>query len=49
MVSKKKSRITTPFIIFTFKNENDFLTPTPMIIIQYTLNYVNGNLYNILQ
>ena len=26
-----------------------FLIPTPMIIIQYMLNYVNGNLYNILR
>ena len=50
MVSKKKSRISTPFIIITFTDIRViFLISTLMIIIQYRLNYVNGRLYNILR
>ena len=50
MVNKKKSRISSPFIIFTFVDIRViFLIPTLMIIIQYMFNYVNGKSYNIQQ
>ena len=40
--------IPTPFVIFTFcRYQNNFLIPTPMIIIQDMLNSVNGNSHNV--
>ena len=42
-----KNNISSPFVIFTFADSKVFLIPTPMIIIQYRLNYVNGKSYNV--